>query len=87
MAKYAVIAGKHHVKQEDGTVKVYGPGSHIELDPDWAKDFPSKFRPLVQEAPKATAEPEVRGAGGATPELESAPPPAAPKPAVQPVKK
>jgi hypothetical protein len=59
MAKFQVVAGKHHERQSDGSTKIYNKGDVIDLDPKRAAQFVNKFAPVVQDepAPKVAVKP------------------------------
>jgi len=57
MAKFRVVAGKHHQRQEDGTEKTFIAGDEIELTAAEAASFPNKFIPVVEEPEPVTKEP------------------------------
>jgi len=61
MPKYRVVAGKHHVRQEDGSEVAYGQGCEkdvVELSVEEASKLTNKLVPVVEEAkPTPAAKP------------------------------
>ena len=53
MPKYTVVAGKHHVRNKDGSETAVPQGGTVEMTEEQAAKFPGKFAlAAVVEEPK-----------------------------------
>lgn len=66
MIKFRKRTGKHHIKQQDGTLKTYLPGEIIECEPEFLGNALDTFdkieeesKPIPINVPKVVQEVEI----------------------------